>query len=67
MKTASDIIESVGGVKHVADTLGIQQAAVRLRKSQGILPASWYAKLETMAGRPLPRSLFSFKANEVAK
>lgn len=41
--------------------LNVQADAVRKAKSAGILPASWYDAMERLAGRPLPRNVFSFK------
>ena len=28
----------------------------------GVLPSTWFAGMEALAGEPLPRQLFSFKA-----
>jgi len=60
MEKASDIIDFVGK-DAAAVALGISQDAIRVRLAQGKLPASWYHALERLAGRPLPRSAFSFK------
>ena len=60
MKTPHEIIDYLGA-DNVADALGIGLPAVRVRLAEGKLPASWYHKLETMAGFSLPRECFSFK------
>lgn len=62
MKNTYEIIEHVGGVKVVAERLGVSPHAVRVHRRDNKLPASWYHALENMAGMTLPRELFSFKA-----
>lgn len=61
MKTASEIIDYLGGRDAVAAVVGVQNDAVRIAESKGYLPAPWYHLLENMAGRPLPRECFTFK------
>ncbi len=60
MNTASDIIEFIGP-SAIKNALGVQDDAVRKAKAVGKLPASWYDTCERLAGRPLPRSAFTFK------
>jgi hypothetical protein len=60
MKTASDIIDFIGQDR-IKLALAVQDDAVRKAKNSGVLPASWYHTLEQLAGRPLPRDVFSFK------
>ena len=62
MEKATDIIDFVGK-DAAAIRLGVTVNAIRVRLAEGKLPASWYHTLETMAGRPLPRHLFSFKGD----
>ena len=63
MNTAPEIIDYVGRDRIMA-ALGVKEDAVRKARSAGIFPASWYHTMETLAGRPLPRSVFSFKTQE---
>lgn len=37
---------------------------IRLARAADKLPASWYDALERLCGRPLDRSLFTFKGQE---
>jgi len=60
MKTSHEIIEYVG-IDQAAIALGISPKAIKVRLATGKLPASWYNELEHLSGRPLPRSVFSFK------
>ena len=60
MKTAPEIIDYVGQDAIMAE-LGVQADAVRKARAAGVLPASWYDAMERLAGRPLPRSVFTFK------
>jgi hypothetical protein len=60
MNTASEIIDFVGQDAIMAE-LKVQADAVRKARTSGVLPASWYDAMERLAGRPLPRSVFSFK------
>lgn len=60
MKTAPEIIDYIGQDALMA-ALNVQADAVRKARKSGVLPAAWYDAMERLAGRPLPRSLFSFK------
>lgn len=60
MKTASDIIETIGR-DAILRTFGVKPRVLRHYGTTGQLPASWFDALERMAGRELPRHLFSFK------
>ena len=67
MKTASEIIDYLG-----RDTIGAMFGLSRRRVNEiaqdGVIPAAYYDALEHACGRPLPRSIFSFKApDQVAK
>ena len=59
--TKQDIITQAGGVDAVAARVGVRPESARVVVSRGALPASWFAALEDMTGKPLPRHLFSFK------
>jgi hypothetical protein len=61
MKTASEIIDYVGGDSAVADAIGVGQDAVRKARKSGTLPSAWLDALEGLARRPLPREAFSFR------
>lgn len=61
MNTASQIIAFLGQ-DAVAERLGVGVKAVQAAVRAGKLPAAWYHALEQMAGRPLPRDCFTFKA-----
>jgi hypothetical protein len=60
MNTASEIIDFIGA-ERIKAALDVKDDAVRKVRSTGIMPASWYHTIETLAGRPMPRHLFSFK------
>ena len=60
MKTIAEIFDFVGRDELMAQ-VGVARKAMQHVERQGIAPASWYHVMETMAGRPLPRDLFSFK------
>lgn len=60
MKTAHDIIEYAGRDRLMA-AVNVKEGAVRMALKEGKLPASWYHALEQLCGRPLDRSLFTFK------
>ena len=60
MNTASEIIDFVGA-ERIKEALSVKDDAVRKARTAGIMPASWYDAVERLAGRPLPRSLFTFK------
>lgn len=60
MQTAKEIIDYLGE-DQVAAALGVSRKAVRVSVAKGQLSALWYNELEHMAGRPLPRDVFSFK------
>lgn len=62
MKTAPEIIDYIGQDALMA-ALNVQADAVRKARKSGVLPAAWYDAMERLAGRPLPRSLFSFKGS----
>lgn len=62
MKTAPEIIDFIGQDKIIA-AMHVQADAVRKARAAGVLPASWYHTLEKLAGRPLPRDVFSFKGD----
>lgn len=61
MQTARDIITYIGRAK-LAGSLGIGRDAVDAAYRKNKLPSLWYDAVEHLAGRPLPRSAFSFKA-----
>lgn len=60
MKTPSDIIDLIGADR-VKAAVGVEDRRIRQARLDDTLPASWYDALERLAGRDLPRSLFSFK------
>lgn len=61
MENATDIVNTLGGREAVAACIGVSPHAVRMAERNGSLPAAWFDALEKLAGRPLPRSAFSFK------
>ena len=64
MKTASEIIDYVGGDGAVAAAIGVGTDAVRKARKAERLPAAWLDTLEGLARRPLPREAFSFRRAE---
>jgi hypothetical protein len=60
MKTPSEIIDYIGP-DTVRDAIGVDEKRIRQARLGPKLPASWYDTLERLAGRPLPREVFSFK------
>ena len=58
--TYSEIIDRLG-VAAIASRVGVTSDAVKIRRTQGSLPASWYHALCDMAGETLPISQFTFK------
>ncbi len=60
VETPPQILDFIGQSR-VRRALSVKDDAVRKALKSGVLPASWYNTLEQLAGRPLPRSLFSFK------
>ena len=60
MKTASDIIASVGRDKIKAE-FGVKDRVLQIYAATGTLPAAWFDALERLTGQNLPRHLFSFK------
>jgi len=61
MKTASDIIEYLGGRQSVADLVGVKLNAVRMAETAGKLPAAWFLCIEKACRVPVPRECFTFK------
>ena len=61
MKTARDIIDFVGK-DTVSANLDVGAEAVRVAYRNNRIPALWYDAMEQLAGRPLPRDAFSFRA-----
>ena len=60
MKTITEIMDYVGDDVIMA-ALGVGPDSIRKARRSESLPASWYAAMERMTGRPLPRELFNFK------
>jgi len=60
MENTAEIIEYIGKAA-LADRVGVTVDRINLAIRQNIMPASWYDSCEKMAGRPLPRTLFTFK------
>jgi hypothetical protein len=63
MNTPREIINGLGRDQIVA-ALGVAPRRVDRARSQDALPASWYDGLCQLAGRDLPRHVFSFKYAE---
>jgi hypothetical protein len=61
MKNATDIIEAAGGSLAVQTAFGVKLRVVQTYTHAGKFPATWFDGLEKMAGKRLPRRLFSFK------
>ena len=60
MKTASEIIDFITPEALMAQ-VGVKRDAIERARKKGQLPSLWYAACENLAGRPLPRTAFSFK------
>lgn len=60
MKTLSEILDYIGRERLMAE-VGVKSSAVRMAEKAGRAPALWYDAMERLAGRPLDRSLFTFK------
>jgi hypothetical protein len=60
MKTASQIIDYIG-LPTLRAALGVKPDAIRKARRKGQIPAAWYDTCERLAGRPLPREVFSFR------
>lgn len=60
MKTASDIIASVGKDK-IKTVFAVADRVLQTYAKENRLPAAWFDGLETMTGQSLPRGLFTFK------
>lgn len=63
MKTPSEIIDFAGPDRVMA-AVKVAPDRIRLARTADKLPASWYDALERLCGRPLDRSLFTFKGRE---
>ncbi len=61
MKNVPDLITFIGADR-MASALGLTPHSIEKAKTQRRFPASWYDALERLAGRPLDRKMFSFKA-----
>lgn len=61
MKTCQEIIEWFGR-QAIAAHIGVTESAVKNAYHANKFPASWFAAMEALAGRPLPRECFAFKA-----
>jgi hypothetical protein len=60
MDTASEIITFIGRAR-VEAAFGVSKRSVDQWMQFNVIPSLYYHGLERMAGRPLPRGLFSFK------
>ena len=65
LRTASEILDAAGR-ENLANRVGVKVRVIQHHASKGVLPASWFAALEEMTGKPLPRHLFSFKGIDAA-
>lgn len=63
MENTRDIIAFVGR-DAAAQCLDVSVHRIQQAERANEMPAAWYHALEQMAGRPLPRHLFSFKGIE---
>jgi hypothetical protein len=61
MENARDIIAYIGRAR-VALAFGLSKRRLDEWLQHNRIPSLYYDGLERMAGRPLPRTLFSFKA-----
>ena len=60
MKTAAQIIDYIG-LATLRAALQVKPDAIRKARRKGQMPAAWYDTCERLAGRPLPRDVFSFR------
>jgi hypothetical protein len=60
MKTVAEVIDYIGQDR-VKRAFGVNTRRLNQCRQFNQLSALWYDALERMAGRPLPRDLFSFK------
>jgi hypothetical protein len=60
MKTARDITSYLGR-ERIQAALGLSRRNVTQWEQMNLIPALYYDALERMTGRPLPRSIFTFK------
>lgn len=65
MNTASEILDAAGR-ENLEARIGVKVRVIQHHAAKGVLPASWFAVLEDMTGKPLPRHLFTFKGLEDA-
>lgn len=63
MKTASDIINYITP-EALMERLKVTRDAIERARRNERLPSLWYAACEDLAGRPLPRTAFTFKSME---
>ena len=61
MKTLPEILDYIQRDR-LAKALGVGMPAIKIAERKGVAPSLWYDAMERLAGRPLDRSLFSFKA-----
>jgi hypothetical protein len=61
--TASEILDFIGD-EALAARVSVKSEAIRKARGKGKIPSLWYDACEQLAGRPLPRHLFSFKGME---
>lgn len=61
MNTVKEIIEAAGR-ENVMREFAVNLRAVQIAVQKNRAPAAWFAGLERMTGKELPRGLFSFKA-----
>jgi hypothetical protein len=59
-ETAEQIVDFITP-EDLAEALDVQLKVVAAARRKGKLPSLWYDAAENLAGRPLPRHLFTFK------
>lgn len=62
METPRQILDTVGR-EAAAQALGVGAHRIDRATRDPKLPASWFDTLERLAGEPLPREVFAFKAS----
>ena len=64
MNTPSHIIDLCGGDEAVMAAVGAGRKRILQARNGDKLPSLWFDAMERLAGRPLPRDVFTFKGQD---